>query len=68
MDKEFLVGCIAFVLFVMTVTSCTAYQSQNDNKAIVEMVKAGATPIAAKCAVKADGNACALSAAGARLE
>lgn len=52
---------LGLVLVCCAMASCTATVSKDDNKAMVEMVKNGADPIAAKCAVKGSaGSECAI--------
>lgn len=41
----------AFVICVISIGSCTVQTNERDDAAVVEMVKAGANPIAASCAV-----------------
>lgn len=48
---------------VLTVASCTSYEVHEDNTAIVNMVKAGADPLRAKCSVSTDATLCSAVAA-----
>jgi len=59
MDKIIAISC-CFV--IATFSSCTAYISHDDNVAISEMVKNGANPIEAKCAVKENTTLCVIVA------
>jgi hypothetical protein len=47
-----------FVAIVLTVGGCTAHETYLDTTAVVSMVKDGADPLAAKCAVSADSSIC----------
>jgi len=52
------------ILVVCAMGSCTHEVNKSDNIAMTEMVKNGADPIAAKCAVKGAANSeCAILAA-----
>lgn len=51
------------VVFVLTIGSCTSYENYSDNKSVVEMVKAGSNPLAAKCAVSPSDSVCSTIAA-----
>jgi hypothetical protein len=58
----YLIGAI--VLCVGFVTSCTAVDNYVDNSAIVQMVQAGADPLAAKAAIRGcpEGGLCTVLA------
>jgi len=43
-----IIGCLAF----LSIPSCVVVQNNADNAAVVEMVKHGANPIEAACAVR----------------
>jgi hypothetical protein len=52
---------LGLVLVCAAMASCTAKVSEDDNAAMVEMVKHGARPIEAKCAIKGSaGSECAI--------
>lgn len=54
---KLMLSCIiGLVLCTFAITSCVHYGDKIDNEAITEMVKHGADPIAAKCAVKGPDN------------
>ncbi len=58
-----------FVLIVASVASCTAYQNKVDDESMLEMIRYGADPIGAKCAVKGSSNSeCAIIAAKLNIE
>ena len=52
--EKTLTRCIFTGLCVVTLTigSCQSYENHTENKAMVDMVKAGSTAIEAMCAVK----------------
>ncbi|EOE6861921.1 hypothetical protein ACKS2F_000061 [Cronobacter dublinensis] len=51
MDTENLFFC-AGVFVLISIFACVAYVNHNDNATIAGMVKSGADPVAAHCAVK----------------
>lgn len=55
---------VSVCLIVACFSSCTVQINKADNNAITEMVKNGADPISAKCAVKGEGSSesCVISA------
>lgn len=47
-----IIWAAVIVLTVSVFGSCTAYVNNKDNRAIVELVQAGANPLQATCAIK----------------
>jgi hypothetical protein len=54
---ELVIGTL-MLLAIMTFASCTAYQSKIENDANTEIVKCGAHPLRAKCAITTDSTMC----------
>lgn len=52
-----------FIAVVLTVGSCISYERYINNRSVVEMVKAGSNPLAAKCAVSPSDSVCSTIAA-----
>jgi hypothetical protein len=65
-DKSFISTIIGIVIVCCAMTTCTVRNNNSDNAAMAEMVKNGAEPLAARCAVKGSTNQaseCAILAA-----
>lgn len=56
--KQYCIVAIAIVLVVAFVASCHVGETRSKNEAVVEMVKAGADPAKANCAIRPSYTAC----------
>lgn len=64
-ENLFMIGAtVVIAIALVAIPSCTYYSNVKDNQAVVDLVKAGADPIAAKCAIRSGQTDCALAAAG----
>jgi hypothetical protein len=58
---KIVVACV--IVLVLSIGSCTSYEVYSDNASVVEMVKAGSDPLAARCAVSPGDTVCSAVAA-----
>ena len=65
--KTFIAGtvsiCLTVILIIGSIAGCTAVDHISDNKALVDMVKVGNDPLAAKCAINFETTTCSIMAA-----
>lgn len=62
----FRAGCIALVLVLLSIGSCTSMVNYTDDTATVELVSKGASVLEARCAIRGSsgtGSECAILAA-----